>query len=114
MSHSYGLKRSDDHLSMVGPAQLVGACTICCEEEHSINKIEKLTELQSKMGLKSSLKSAMGIAVLALAILSPCHGKLQITTVNKGDCTRGVAKNGERVTVHYVGTLEDGKKCALS
>lgn len=65
------------------------------------------------MGLKSGLQLAMGMAVVAL-ILSPCHGKLQITTVSKGDCTNGVAKNGDRVTVHYVGTLEDGTKCALS
>ena len=74
-----------------------------------LNNINLLNILErTKMiGIRSNL---MTVALLALLISIPCLAKVKKTVVEKGDCSE-IAKNGDRVHVNYIGTLDDGTKC---
>lgn len=63
--------------------------------------------MRSSIARLSVVAAAALILCLTPALASP---QLKKTVVKKGDCTQGIAKNDDRVFVHYVGTLEDGTK----
>lgn len=55
--------------------------------------------------------SFMAVLVVALlAILPLADASLKKTVLREGDCAKGIAKSGDSVQVHYLGTLESGKK----
>jgi FKBP-type peptidyl-prolyl cis-trans isomerase len=58
-----------------------------------------------KMRMTGSL-----VLLLALTIAVVAAPTIKKTVRSKGDCSLGTATNGDRVYVHYTGTLEDGTK----